>query len=530
MLTELHIENVVGFSVLDVHLGKGLTAITGESGSGKSVLLHALGLIAGHRADVQMVGMAGDEARVDARLINSDGEEMILTRVVPRTGRSRAYINGRPSTVAALASLADTWCEIHSQHEHHRLRERSTQRALVDSVGGVDLTELADLAAQISVLDAELAATGGDPESREREHDLTRYQLSEIAAAEIHDVNEDVALRHVVAELSNVVAIRAALEHGVSVLDDDSALSNLVAVLAGHETLTEITERLRGLLEEQRDIVSEMRQRSLGLNDDPDALAVAHDRLALLGDIRRRFGPELADVVVYRSALEKRLAELEDHEGRRARIDAARAVLEAEHERVAGEVATQRRHGADLLERALHEALTKLDMSAAVISIATDGLAGHDVDIRVSTIPGTPPLPLARVASGGEIARIMLAIDLIEAEHMSTGPRTIVLDEIDAGLGGEGVASVAELLHALGEQHQVIVVTHQPLVAATADSHLSVTRGDLDGTPAHAQHVRDDDRISELARMLGDRHADAARARAIEILASRQRSSQHGSQ
>ena len=527
MLSELHIENLVGFRSATVPLDNGLVAITGESGSGKSVLLHAVALAAGVRADPRMVGPWADELRVDARLIDDDGEETVITRVVPRDGRSRAYVDGRPATVATLVRLSARWVDLHSQNEQHRLRERSTQRRIVDTAGEIDTTALTALAEELSLIEAELAASGGNPEEREREIDLATYHLEEIERAAITDTEEENTLRRTAEVLGDAEQVTALLDTTIGLLDDDADLASVSVTMAGYGALDAVANRLRSHLDEQRDLVSELRSLRASIEDDPAALEAVQRRLSLLADLRRRFGRDLSAVLDYADGLRRRLAELADHDGRQARLAAQAAQCHERLTTVSEQVRAHRRRAADDLSAKITATLHALDMHGTTVHISTDGAAGEDVEFRIAAGADLPPLPLAKVASGGEMARIMLAIDL--ADMSTTAKRTVVLDEVDAGLGGETVDAVADVLQSLASTRQVIVVTHQPLVAARADHQISIDRRGSDDGSTCAVRVDDEQRRGEIARMLGDRVSQGAHIRAEELLSAHDRSPRRGS-
>ncbi len=210
MLTELHIENLGVIERLEIVLGPGLTALTGETGAGKTMLVEAIELLVGGRADASMVRHGADEARLDGRLVDSNGDETVLTRVIPTTGRSRAYLNGRPATVSSLADVAADAVDLHGQHAHQSLLSTATQRAALDEYGGVDLAPLREARARLTEIDAELAALGGDDRARAREIDLLRFQVDELDAAAVLDAEEDQRLDAEESMLADAAAHREA--------------------------------------------------------------------------------------------------------------------------------------------------------------------------------------------------------------------------------------------------------------------------------------------------------------------------------
>ena len=346
MLTELHIEDLGIIEVVDLLLGPGLSAITGETGAGKTMIVEALELVVGGRAEPTVVRHGAAEARVDARF--TDGErEVVLTRVVPANGRSRAYIDGRPATVAALADIARDLVDLHGQHAHQRLLSPATQRAALDAFGAVDLGPLRAARARLAEIDAELAALGGDERARARELDLARFQLAELDAAAIDDPDEERSLEVEEDTLAGAVEHRAAGAAAYDVLSADGAvrdtLATAVAALHDRAPYRELTERLRAVLVEIDDVAGALRDVAEDIVSDPERLAAVRSRRQQLRDLCRKYGDELADVQRYHAEVAARVAELDSYESRAAALDAARGSALADEREAAGTVGSARR-------------------------------------------------------------------------------------------------------------------------------------------------------------------------------------------
>jgi DNA repair protein RecN (Recombination protein N) len=465
------------------------------------VLLHALGLAVGGRSDPRIVRQGAREARVDARfLVNGpDGPfERVVTRIVPVDGRSRSYLDGRPTTAAAIAELLGDVVDIHAQHEYHRLGERSVRCSHLDRFGGIDTTALDQARAAVASLEAELATLGGDPVSREREIDLLSYQLADIDAGAL-DPEEPERLETERERLSDVDRVRSSAEAAIEALDDTPFERALQHLQLTH-VLGEQRVRLEGLLAELRDLRLDLRSLYDDLDDDPQRLEEIQSRLTQISDLRRRYGPGIADVLAYRERIHEELGRLQHYDVRAAELhrDLVRAMeaLDAQ----AARVGSQRRAAAPQLSEAVTQRLLALDMASSRFHVVCGGDDGGEVDFLLDT-GGGRPLPLSRVASGGELARCMLAIDLVLEPLEAYG--CVVLDEIDAGLGGATGGAMAAALGELSTRRQVIVVTHLPTVAATAHHQMSVQR-ERDRSPATSSlHVLDaSTRSSEVARML----------------------------
>ena len=523
MLNELHVENLGVIAELSLLLGAGMTALTGETGAGKTMLVEAIDLLVGGRADPTLVRPGAAEARVEGRFVIGD-DELILARVIPADGRSRAYVNGRLATAATLADEGSRLVDLHGQHAHQSLLAVATQRSALDRFGAVDLAPMREARARIVEIDASLATLGGDARARAREIDLLRFQVDELAAAALDDPDEEVVLERDEAVLADALAHRQAAELAVSALTDDGGtLDTLRAALAAVATRAPFDAhevRLRALAAELDDVSGEIRATGEGIDEDPQRLADVRARRQLLRELRRKYADTLADVIAYRAEASDRLAELSSYESRAAALESARDAAVLAERAAAALVGAARRKAAPRLAKAVAANLTALAMPRARLELTVGVDPGDEVAFLLGANPGEPALPLAKVASGGELARTMLAMRLVLTE----APDTLVFDEVDAGIGGEAALAVGRSLAALGQRHQVLVVTHLAQVAAFADAHIAVTKSEQRGrTVATARTVDGDERVRELSRMLsGMAESGSAHSHARDLLESAQ--------
>lgn len=530
MLTELHIEHLGVIDHLDLVVGPGFTALTGETGAGKTMLVEAIELLVGGRADSSMVRHGAPEARVEGRFVDADGRETVLSRVVPADGRSRAYVDGRPATVASLAERAGGMVDLHGQHAHQSLLSVATQRAALDRFGGVDLEPLRAARGRLAELDAALAALGGDERARAREIDLLRYQVAELDAAEVTDADEDDRLDAEESLLADAAAHREAALLAHEALAADGAardgLGTALGALRDRAPFGEVSTRLTDLVAEIDDVVAELRDLADGIDESPERLDDVRERRQVLADLRRKYGDDLSAVMTFHAEADERLAELESYEQRAAELDAQRDEALVAERRAAEAVGAARRASASPLAEQVESNLRRLAMPHAAVAVEVgehaDDHPGDRVQFLLAANPGSPVLPLTRVASGGELARAMLALRLVlsgAAEAADDSAATLVFDEVDAGIGGAAAVAVADALAGLAAHHQVLVVTHLPQVAARADAQVSVSKTVRNGaTFASATTLTPDQRVDEVARMLSGDTSDSARDHARELL------------
>jgi DNA repair protein RecN (Recombination protein N) len=520
MLTELRIQDLGVVAELSLVLGPGMTAVTGETGAGKTMLVEAIDLLVGGRADSTLVRPGRREAVVEGRF-DDGGEELVLCRVIPADGRSRAYRNGRLATAAVLAEEGARLVDLHGQHAHQSLLATASQRAALDRFGGVDLTPLVAARARLTELDTTLAELGGDQRARAREIDLLRYQIGEVERANLAGADEDESLEAEALVLADAGAHREAAARAVAMLVDDGggldAVRSALGLVQARSPFAAAAERLRSLAVELDDVAAMVRDGGEAIEDDPERLAWIDERRALLRELRRKYGERLADVLAFREEAEARLAELEGYEARAATLEADRDQVLAAAAEEAGRVGKARRAAAPDLATAVATHLRRLAMPRASVEVTVgDTDPGDDVAFLLGANPGEPLLPLARVASGGELARTMLALRLVLTE----APDTLVFDEVDAGVGGEAALALGGALGELGHRHQVLVVTHLAQVAAFADAQVAVTKHVAGGrTVVSAVPVEGDARVRELSRMLsGLSDSGSARRHAAELL------------
>jgi DNA repair protein RecN (Recombination protein N) len=527
VLTELHIEALGVIDRATLLLGPGLTALTGETGAGKTMLIEAIELLVGGRADPSIVRPGASEARIDGRLVVGD-DEFVLTRVVPADGRSRAYINDRPATASALDELTTGLVSLHGQHAHQALLSAGAQRDALDLFAGVDLGPLHRARASITEIEAELATLGGDERARAREIDLLRYQVAELDEAAIVDGDEDDALDREEDLLADAQAHREAAAAAHAAIVDDrggrDAIAAALAALSGRAPFDEISSRLAAVAADLDDVAVELRSTGEAIDDDPERLDAIRGRRQLLADLRRKYGSDLAEVIEFHRRAESRLGELERFEERAAELDAERAAALRAHDAVAARIGAVRRAAAPELAAAVEVRLRELAMphASVVVDVGDDDPAGSQVRYLLAANPGSPLLPLARVASGGELARAMLALRLALSgvDENTTKQITLVFDEVDAGIGGAAASAVGDALAALGRHHQVLVVTHLAQVAAKATTQIAIDKRVANGeTTATAGSVDGDGRVAEIARMLsGSPDSASAREHAAELL------------
>ena len=534
MLLELVVTDLGVISELSLVLSPGMTAVTGETGAGKTLVVTALELLAGARADATVVRPGADEARVDGRFVDGAGDEVLLARVVPAEGRSRAYVGGRPAPVTALAEHGAGLVELHGQHSHQSLLSPSAQRAALDHFAGVDLRPLHAARRHVADIEAELRSLGGDAGERAHQLELLRFEVDELDRAGLGDLDEEVRLDAEEDLLASASAHRQAAAAAHTVLTDDHGAQEALAValgsVSGLRPFADVEERLRALTAEVADVATDLRRSAESIEEDPARLEAVRQRRQLLRRLCRKHGVAgLAELVAIADRRRQALDELVAH-GRRSQelermaTEAARAVA-----RAAADVAAARRRAAPVLAAAVEARLRELAMPRARLEI---GVAGEDpaddVCFLLAAGAGEPALPLAKVASGGELSRTMLALRLaLGAAALAGGGRsgghvrTLVFDEVDAGIGGQAGLAVGRALSALSTSAQVLVVTHLPQVAAFADAQIAVSKKDHGGRPvARARLLDDQARIVEVSRMLsGQPGSSTAQGHAQELLA-----------
>jgi len=551
MLEELTLRNIGVIEHARLAFGPGLSVITGETGAGKTMVLTGLGLLMGRRADPAIVRHGATQGEVEGVLTSHDETELrawavesggvlddgalLVGRVVPAVGRARAFLGGRGVPAATLADLGERYITVHGQADQQRLRSPAHQRAALD-----DFTDLGDLLTTYRVAWDRLQRCRADLADWEETSGRIRAERAHLTAGiEAIDVvgpqpGEDDELRLRTERLSNAEDLRVALETGYGILsgagDEPGVLDQigrarhaLAAVERfGHEFAewAEAIGQANSLLSQvANDIGIGMGE----LDADPRLLDSLHARRADLAGLMRQFGPTLDDVLAWADRARARLAELEARPGTRAELEAEAARALADTTALAGDVGARRRAAAGELAALVNAELAGLAMKGARLGVAVEPAplgpwGGDDVAITLVPHPGSPALPVASAASGGELSRIMLALEVALARQ--PGDHTFVFDEVDAGVGGSAAVEVGRRLHELAAHHQVIVVTHLPQVAAFADHHVVVTKRTSSTTATTvATPVVGADRERELARMLAGDESPTALRHAKELLA-----------
>ena len=551
MLIELRIRNFAVIEDLSLSLGPGLNVLTGETGAGKSIIVGALSLLLGERASSDVVRQGERSALLEAffdlgarpALLGAVGELgipaedgfVLLRREVQAEGRNRAWINGSPAMVRTLAGLGRSLVDLHGQHEHQTLLRAREQREILDAFSGAvpAARAVARKAAERDRLRRELERLRTRASELEGRADFLRYQLREIEAARI-EAGEDERIESELRRLEHAedLAKDAARVHAI-LYGGDGAVSEALALTGDLlERIARVDPDARAMQEEigelyhaAVDLGERAGSYAAGVEISPARAEELRQRSDLLFRLKGKYGPRLAGVVETRDRIAGEVAELERAGFETGRIESRSGEVEGELAALAAELTRRRREGADRLERSVQSVLGDVGLAAAsfrarIEPLEAPGQAGAErVRFLASLNPGLGLQPLARVASGGELSRIMLALKSILAREDRVP--TLVFDEIDAGIGGRIAREVGRKLSEVAAQHQVFVVTHLPQLAAWGERHLLVRKNEAGGTTrATVDPLEGEDRIREIARMLGgDPESERSRAHARELLA-----------
>ena len=554
MLSHLSIRSLAVIDSLELECAPGMTALTGETGAGKSIVVDALALLLGARADSDMIRDGAERAEVCGvfettsnasarawladRDLEEGADECIVRRVVGPGSRSRSFVNHRPVPAQLLRELGEHLVDIHGQHEHHLLLDRDRQRIIVDDFGGHHelLGQVAQASGRWHELQRELAGIAAQDDERDSRLDFLRFQLDELEGLRL-DPEEPERLAGELRRLANAETILEGCRRALDRLDGDhdgSAAAACAAARRDLEPATRHDSRAQGVLElldaaeiNLAEAGASLRAVTESLDLDPERLAEVERRLGTIHDFARKHRVSPRDLPAQTDRLRERVASLAASEKRATEIAREAARTEEEHRALCGKLTALRREAGNGLARRVARNMQELGMPGGGFAVdirPRDGSApspsGADqVEFFVSTGPGQHPRPLSKVASGGELSRISLAIR-VSCVGGSTVP-TLVFDEADVGIGGRIAEIVGRLLRALGESHQILCVTHLAQVASRAHHH-AVVRKFLggDGTPGVCMApVNGEDRIEEIARMLGgERITSKTLAHAREML------------
>lgn len=522
MINELRVRDLGVIADVEVLLDEGMTAITGETGAGKTLVVDALELLVGGRSDPSMVRKGARETTIEGRFFH-DASETVIVRVVPANGRSRSTINGSLAPLSALEELGVGLVDLYGQHAHQSLLHAPEQRRALDLFAQIDHEPLRLMRARLAELDRMLVELGGDDRVRARELDLLRYELNEIDELRIESPDEDGRLAREQEELSSAVALREASERAHARLSggDSAGARDLVDealdAVQSFPLLSTYIERLRSLAAELEDLAVELRQAIERFEEDPHRLDEIRERRNAFVRLKKKHGETLDDVLSARETFAARIEALEAADATRLRVMGEREALIAKITDEEGRIGDARRRAAGPLAASVESHLFELGLPKArvVIDLPDQGLA-DEVSFLFAANAGESAFALSKVASGGELARIMLALRLV----LSARPSTLVFDEVDAGIGGEAALAVGRALRELGRDHQVIVVTHLAQVAAFADNHLVVEKVEEGArTLSRIAAVEGAARVEELARMLsGHPDSPVAQRHAEELL------------
>lgn len=547
MLLQLDIENVAVFEKASVSFESGLNVITGETGAGKSLLINSLNLVLGCRGAHGLIRSGADFASVNASFfdknvdsvlaengIECDDGNIIISRRLYRDGRNQCRINGASVPVSLLREIGKKLVAIHGQRDNAVLLSAAGQLSFVDSFSGSGelLSQYREAYRNYKSAERSLAQMQSDESERAREIDFLSFQVDEITRAELTDGEEDELLKRRKV-LDNVETLsELSREMQQLICGDRGVRDSLYSALRSGERLSEIDDSLKGCTERLTDIYYELEELgrdisaySSSVDFNPRELDEIEDRLAVINSLKRKYGGSLEAVIAYGEKSQARLAELMSYDDNLSALEKEAAGQKKESERLGAELSAVRKKGAEELAAAINAELATLDMSEAEITFSfTDcGLSEHgtqNVEMLFSSNPKSEPAPIEKIASGGELSRIMLALKSVFSDFDKTP--TLLFDEIDTGVSGRAAEKIAAKMRRLADGYQLICVTHLPIIAAAGTNHLLIEkRVDSSGAATSVYPLAPEKRAAELARMIsGDKITDVSLENARQMLAA----------
>jgi DNA repair protein RecN (Recombination protein N) len=543
MLRELRIKNLAIVDDLKVRFEKGLNVITGETGAGKSIIVDSLGLALGSRAQSDLVRSGEKEAVVQAYFetqgmnevpdIGIDlSEGLILRRYIASTGKSRAYANDIIVSLQSLAEIGRSIVDIHGQHEHQSLLSIEKHRRLLDSFGRLheDRKEVESLYKELEALKKEAAELRQKIKERAHRLDLLRFQIHEIDSASLK-AGEKEELTEKKMIMSNLERLNELAGEAYSMIygSDGSCSERLSSVISKVKEISSIDHAASGMLdmlESARPLIEDVSASLRGYRDkyefEPDTLSEVADRLELIRRLEKKYGEGIEKIIAYGNGAAKELKELEMADERSDSLEAELKMKEEKLVNFAVLLSGKRKAAAGEMEGLIRRELKELALGNAefVIDIKKETISSHGfdrVEFLFSANPGEPPKPLMKIASGGELSRVMLALKSILADFDSIP--VVIFDEVDAGIGGKTAESVGKKLKAIAGRRQVLCTTHLPQIASMADFHLKTEKKQKENkVSVEVKELSGGERLHEIARMLSGKITDVSLRHAKELV------------
>jgi DNA repair protein RecN (Recombination protein N) len=548
VITELRVRDLVTIADVTLQLGPGLNVLTGETGAGKSMLVDAVALLLGARADSGLVRPGASRAivegafdleesglrrRLEAAGLDAEEERLVIRREVAVDGRSRAWVNGSPTTIGVLARFGSLLVDLHGQYETQSLLHAEAQREILDAFGTAEgeRAALQEAHATVEALRSEEAALVARRDEVRRRADYLRHVQQEIDQARLRS-GEDQELDGEARRLSHAGTLGEQARRLAALLDGDDggalpALGQADRLVGALERIDPAVSAWRELLDGAYAQLSELSrlagEYADGLQDDPARLAEVERRRDLLYRLKQKYGATIEAVLAARTGAATELDLLDTADLDLRQLAARRVAAEAACQAAADALSARRREAGTRLARAVTRLLPDLGLPGGKLEVElaplgrVEALGQESITFTVRLNAGLEPRPLARAASGGELSRIMLALKVVLARHDAVP--TLVFDEVDQGIGGEVGAQVGAALAEVAARRQVLVITHLPQIASRAERHLVVSKAPRRGiATSDVQQIHGEDRITEIARMLGDADADTARRHAETLL------------